>query len=355
MKPLEGIVVVDLTHAVAGPFCTRQLLLMGAEVIKVERPDGGDDFRARMGPGGRPVTFDALNAGKLSVVLDLKRESDRDRLLGLAAGADVLVENFRPGVMAELGLGWDRLRAANPRLVACSISGFGQSGPMSGVPAIEWSVQAALGLTDAYVDPAGDPLRLGLSVLDPFTGYYAFAQILAALRERERTGQGCSLDVAMADAAVTLMWAQVAETLASRPGRARPRLGRRGTMARFRTKDCTLFVAALHQRWFEGLCEEIGAPDLVGDPRFADDAERAKHPDELYRELSERLLGVSGRELEPRLNAKGIPAAVVRDLVEALDLPLVAERGLADGATERGPALGSDTDAVLARITGPRA
>jgi len=343
VSALQGVVVVDLTHAVAGPFCTLQLLRAGAEVIKVERPDGGDDFRARIGPGGRPVTFDALNAGKRSVVLDLKEEAGRGRLLGLVAGADVLVENFRPGVMDSLDLGWERLRAVNPRLIACSITGFGQAGPMSRVPAIEWSVQAAVGMTDAYLDPAGDPLRLGLSVLDPFTGFYAFARILAALRERDRTGAGCRLDVAMVDAAVTLMWPQVAETLASEAGHAQPRLGRRGTMARFPTADGTLFVAALQQPWFEGLCDEIDAADLARDPRFADPSGRAGRPDELYQELAMRLAAVSGRALEARLHARGIPAAIVRTLEEALSMPGVAERGLLAGAGEHGPELGADT------------
>jgi crotonobetainyl-CoA:carnitine CoA-transferase CaiB-like acyl-CoA transferase len=325
----------------AGPFCTRQLLLLGADVIKVERPDGGDDFRER------PATFDALNAGKRSVVLDLREEAARAALLRLVARADVLVENFRPGVLQGLGLGWDRIRTANPRLVLCSISGFGQAGDLRHVPAIEWSVQAASGMADAYVDPDGDPLRLGLSVLDPCTGLLACARILAALRERDATGTGQWLDVAMLDTAFALMWPQVAETAAAEPGGARPRLGRRGTMARFPTADGTLFVAALHQRWFEGLCEEIGAPELARNPRYASPAQRAARPDEVYAALATRLATRSGRDLERRLRDRGIPAAVVRTLEEAMALPEVAQRGLLDGAADRGPALGADTEAVL--------
>ena len=343
MSALEGVLVVDLTHAVAGPVCTRQLRLLGAEVVKVERPDGGDDFRAR------PRTFDALNAGKRSVVLDLRDPAGRDRLLALAALADVLVENFRPGVMRELDLGWDRLRARNPRLVYCSISGFGQEGDLRDAPAVEWSVQAASGMTASYVEPGGDPLQLGLSVLDPFTGHVAFARILAALRERDRTGAGQRLDVAMLDAAFTLMWPQVVETLAGAPG---SRLGRRGTMARFRTADGTMFIGALHQRWFEALCREIGAGDLPGDPRFADAAARAAHPDELHAELSRHLAGLSGRRLEGRLHRLGVPAAVVRSLEEATAFPAVAGRGLLEGAGERGPELGADTADVLGRLAG---
>jgi crotonobetainyl-CoA:carnitine CoA-transferase CaiB-like acyl-CoA transferase len=254
--------------------------------------------------------------------------------------------------MDELSLDWETLRGVNPRLVSCSISGFGQSGELSEMPAIEWSVQAASGMTAAYVDPVADPLRLGLSVLDPFTGYVAFAKILAALRERDATGLGQRLDVAMLDAAFTLMWPQVVETLASPAGEARPRLGRRGTMARFRTRDSTLFIAALHQRWFEALCEEIGAPGIAADARFVDADARARVPDELHAELARRLEGLSGRDLEPRLGARGIPAAVVRSLDEAAALPQAVERGLVVRARERGPDLGAHTAEVLAELAG---
>jgi CoA:oxalate CoA-transferase len=347
LSALAGVVVVDLTHAVAGPFCTRHLLLEGADVIKVERPDGGDDFRERRDASGRPSTFDALNAGKRSVVIDLRQEEGRRDLLGLVRRADVLVENYRPGVMEALGLGWPALLALNPRLVYCSISGFGLSGELRDAPAIEWSVQAATGMTDSYVDPAGDPLRPGLSVLDPFTGHLAFARILAALRQREADGQGRRLDVAMVDAAFTLMWPQVVETLRAEPGRSRPRLGRRGAMARFRTSDGAIFVAALHQRWFEAVCEEIGAGELVADPRFSTPAGRADHPDELHSALARRMAAVRGRDLERRLNARGIPAAVVRTLEEAAALPQVIGRGLVDGVEACGPELGEHTREVL--------
>ena len=354
MRPLEGILVADLTHAVSGPFCTHHLRLAGADVIKVERPDGGDDFRARHEPSGRPSTFNALNAGKRSVVLDLKSDAGREALLALVTRADVLVENFRPGAASELGLDWERLRALNPRLVYCSITGFGQSGDLREMPAIEWSVQAASGMTAAYVDPEGDPLRLGLSILDPFTGYFAFARILAALRERDLTGAGQRLDVAMLDAAFSLMWPQVVETAASAPGQARSRLGRRGTMARFKAADGTIFIAALHQRWFEGLCAEIGAPELVTDARFADPSARAAHPDEVHAELAARVATQRAADLEGRLTARGIPAAVVRSLEEAMSLSQVTARGLLEGAHDEGPELGADTAALLDKLRAPR-
>ena len=350
MKTLEGVLVADFTHAVAGPFCTLHLARLGADVVKVERPDGGDDFRSRIEQSGQPSTFIALNSGKRSLALDLKSDTGRAALKLLAQRADVLVENFRPGVAATLGLGWSDLSALNPRLIYVSISGFGQEGPLRDAPAIEWSVQAASGMTSAYVDPDGDRLRLGLSVLDPFTGYMAFAQVLAALRERDQTGLGKRLDVAMIDAATTLMWPQVVETLLSEPGRAKPRLGRRGTMARFRGSRSDIFVAALQQRWFEVLCEEIGALDLLVDERFRDPAARAAAPDELHAALSGRIAGQDADSLATRLNRRGVPAAVIRTLEEAIRGPHRTTRLAVDAAQLVAPALGQHTAEILAEL-----
>ncbi|HZV50922.1 MAG TPA: CaiB/BaiF CoA-transferase family protein [Candidatus Dormibacteraeota bacterium] len=343
MTPLQGVVVVDLTHALAGPFCTWHLARLGAEVIKVERPGVGDDFRSR------PATFLALNAGKRSLTLDLGHEDGREVLRRLVERADALVENFRPGVTERLGIGWEAMREVNPRLLYCSISGFGQEGPLHDLPAIEWSVQAVSGLTAAYLPPDTDPMHLGLSVLDPFTGYMAFALVLAGLMERERSGRGRHLDVSMLDAALTLARPQAVETALAGTGRSR--LGRRATMARFATEDGVLFVGALHDRWFEALCREIGAEELVRDPRFATAASRAQHPDQLYAELAARLRTRSGRELERRLTGLGLPAGLVRTIEEVLQHPHVRARGLVpEPARLRAPKLGEHTDAVLRQL-----
>src|SRR5215204_4003315 len=155
MQALDGIRVVDLTHAFSGPFCTQQLQLLGADVVKVEPPGVGDDFRER------PSAFVAVNAGKRSIVLDLKTDADREVLCRLVERSDVLVENYRPGVTEKLGITWDVLRDVNPRLIYCSISGFGQSGPLRDFPAIEWSVQAMSGMSASYLPEDGDGARLG--------------------------------------------------------------------------------------------------------------------------------------------------------------------------------------------------
>jgi CoA:oxalate CoA-transferase len=317
-QPLTGIKVVDLTHALAGPFCTHQLQLLGADVLKVEPPGHGDDFRAR------PGVFPALNAGKRSITLNLKSPDGFEILRRLLAEADVLVENYRPGVAAKLGLEWDSLQTLNPRLVYCSISGYGQSGPLRDVPAIEWAVQAMSGMTASYLSEDADRRQLGLGVLDPFSGYVAFSAILAALLQRHQTGQGQRVDVAMLDAALTLMSAGVAAHFLG----VEARESRRPTMARFPARDGTLFIGALHQPWFERLCRILDAPELLDDPRFADHAARQRHADALTTALEARVATRPADELERELVAAGLPASVVRTLPEILAHPHVRERGI---------------------------
>jgi CoA:oxalate CoA-transferase len=181
-QPLDGIRVTDLTHALSGPFCTQQLQLLGADVIKVEPPGSGDDFRER------PAVFAAMNAGKRSVVLDLKSPSGLDALHMIVAHADVLVENFRPAVTANLRIAWPNLREVNPRLIYRSISGYGQAGPLRDYPAIEWAVQAMSGMAASYIADDADGAYLGVGMLDLFSGYVAFSAILAALCNVNRPG-----------------------------------------------------------------------------------------------------------------------------------------------------------------------
>lgn len=318
-SPLAGIKVVDLTHAFAGPLCTHHLQLLGAEVLKVEPPGTGDDFRDYPG-----AIFQAVNAGKRSMTLNLKSEEGFGVLRALVQQADVLVENYRPGVPARLGITWETLQAINPRLIFCSISGFGQEGPLRDFPAIEWSVQAMSGMTAAYITEEMDRRKLGLSVLDPFSGYVAFSAILAALLQRQQTGVGQRIDVSMLDAAMTLMCGSVAGILNG----VEPRPAVRPTMARFRAQDRTLFIAALHQKWYESLCGILKAPDLATDPRFATHAARQQHADALTAELESRVAGCQAGDLERKLVAAGMPASLVRTLPEILAHPHIQGRGI---------------------------
>jgi CoA:oxalate CoA-transferase len=365
VAPLAGVTVVDLTHALAGPFCTHQLQLLGADVLKVEAPGIGDDFRAR------PGIFAAINAGKRSLTVNLKSPEGFEVVRRLLAEADVVVENYRPGVAAKLGFTWEMLHALNPRLIFCSISGYGQDGPLRDMPAIEWSVQAMSGMTASYVSAEADHRQLGLGVLDTFSGYSAFSSILAALLLRQQAGQGQRIDVAMLDGALVLMGGAVAAHAIG----SDERLSMRPTMARFPAEDRTLFIAALHPKWFESLCRILGASELVTDPRFADHASRQRNADALTGELEARTRTRSAAELERELVEAGLPASIVRTLPEILAHPHTRERGIlqqvsgADGGepmtlvgpafqfagTNLGfqgpvPALGQHTDAVLAKL-----
>jgi crotonobetainyl-CoA:carnitine CoA-transferase CaiB-like acyl-CoA transferase len=366
-QPLAGIRVVDLTHALSGPFCTAQLQLLGADVVKVEPPGSGDDFRER------PSVFAAMNAGKRSIVLDLKSASGLEMLQRLVARSDVLVENYRPGVTSNLHIAWSDLRELNPRLIYCSISGFGQTGPLRDYPAIEWAVQAMSGMTASYIDDDADGARLGLGVLDLFSGYVAYSAILAALLQRASTDTGQYIDASMLDAALVLMAPRVAAALLGE-GRGGD-LGRRPTMVRYRTRDRRIFVAALHRKWFERLCQIIGAPELLDDQRFATAASQAEHADELIAAIEAKLASRPAAAWERAFVEAGLPASVVRTLAEVLDEPHLQQRGILSevwapdlGTTARvvGPAfrfehdsphfqgpvprLGEHTEAVLAEL-----
>ena len=317
--PLDGIRVADLTHALSGSFCTQQLHLLGADVVKVE-PPAGDDFRER------PAVFAAINAGKRSVVLDLKSSAGRKALLRLVERSDVLVENFRPGVTQNLEIDWSSLRELNPRLIYCSITGYGQTGPLRDYPAIEWAVQAMSGMSASYISDDVDGAYLGVGVLDPFSGYVAFSAILAALLQRQETGVGQHIDVSMLDAAMLLMAPQVAALSVGNIGAPGSR-SRRPTMVRFRAQDRRLFVAALHRKWFVRLCEIIGAPELADDPRFASQSSQAEHADELIAAIEAKLAMRPAAEWETEFVRAGLPASVVRSLSELVAHPQMQARG----------------------------
>lgn len=364
--PLEGIRVVDLTHALAGPMCTYQMASYGADVIKVE-PPRGDDFRPR--PHGR---FAAVNAGKRSIVLDLKSEQGRTDLQGLIANADVVVENFRPGSAVQLGLDWTMLHERDPRLISCSISGFGQSGPMSQMPAIEWSVQAASGMASVYLDDNADEMHLGIGMLDPFTGYMAFTAVMTALFNRERTGKGARLDIAMLDAAFVLSCGGITSSLMGGPHS----LGRRPSMARFKARDRSIFVAALDPRWMKRFLEILGAPHLLDDERFATSSALQENAHAFIETINSLLGNDDAHNWEAKLIAAGIPAGATRTLGEAASSEQAQLRNLIHTApSENGeialvgggfgfpplgrasagsvPRLGEHTEAILSELHHP--
>ncbi|MEO6184980.1 MAG: CoA transferase, partial [Steroidobacteraceae bacterium] len=272
---LEGIRVADFSHVMAGPYATHLLRLLGAEVIKVEAPGRGDAMRyygADRSYDGMAPAFIAVNAGKKSIVLDLKKEADLDAARSLVARCDVMVENFRPGVMQRLGLDWPAAQKLNPRLVYCSVSGYGQSGPRRDWPAIDNIVQATSGMMSLGGDPDGPPMRVGFPVVDTLTGQTAAFAILAALLRRERGGEGEYLDVAMFDATLAFMASAVVPYLVT--GRALERTGNTGysgqpTSALFAARDGhRISLGVVQQHQFEQLARLLDRPQWLSDARF---------------------------------------------------------------------------------------
>ncbi len=332
---LEGIRVADFSHVMAGPYATHLLRLLGAEVIKVEAPGRGDAMRyygADRSYDGMAPAFIAVNAGKKSIVLDLKKPSDLDAARSLVARCDVMVENFRPGVMQRLGLDWPAAQKLNPRLVYCSVSGYGQSGPRRDWPAIDNIVQATSGMMSLGGDPDGPPMRVGFPVVDTLTGQTAAFAILAALLRRERGGEGEYLDVAMFDATLAFMASAVVPYLVT--GRALERTGNTGysgqpTSALFAARDGhRISLGVVQQHQFEQLARLLDRPQWLSDARFADPDLRRANAVAMQAELAAVLLSRDAAEWEGLLSAAGIPCGMVRDIGEAMSLPALDERAL---------------------------
>lgn len=332
-RPLAAYTVLDLTNVLAGPFCGHQLAHMGARVIKVETPDGGDLARqlgadAALNASRMGVSFLAQNAGKESVALDLKDAAAKAAFLALVARADVLVENFRPGVMQRLGLGYERLKAVNPDLVYCAISGFGQDGPNAHAPAYDQIVQGMAGVMAVTGTEDSGPLRAGYPVADTvggLTGAFAIAAALAAPRGE----RGVFIDVSMLESTLATMgWAVsnwlVAGVQARRVGNENMTAAPSGA---FRAADALLNIAANKQEQFEALMRAIGREDLLADPRFALREARLAHRFELKALIEERLAQQPAAHWVAVLIERGVPAGEVWDLPRVLDSAQVRERG----------------------------
>jgi CoA:oxalate CoA-transferase len=333
--PLAGFRVLDLTNVLAGPFCTYQLALMGAEVIKIEAPDGGDlarqlgadleRSRALMG-----ASFLAQNAGKKSVALDLKQAEGKAAFLALTKDADVVVENFRPGVMDRLGLGYETLKVIRSDLVYCAISGFGQRGPMRGAPAYDQIIQGLSGAMSITGDATSAPLRVGYPVADSVGGMTAAFAVAAALAGRSRHGEGAFIDVSMLDSTIATMGWIVSNYLIA--GQTPAPMGNDNFTAApsgaFATADGLLNIAANKQEQFVTLVRVIGRPDLVEDERFAEREARKRHRAALTCEIEAALAARPAHEWETLLNQVGVPAGRVLTVPAALALEQVKQRGL---------------------------
>jgi crotonobetainyl-CoA:carnitine CoA-transferase CaiB-like acyl-CoA transferase len=344
---LAGLRVADFSRVLAGPFATMLLADLGAEVTKVERPGAGDETRS-WGPPfddrGRSTYFQAVNRNKRSVSLDLKDPAGNERARRLALEADVLFENFRPGLMSEIGLGYEQLQAQNPRLIYCSITGFG-SGSGAPLPAYDLLVQALGGLMSVTGERDGDPQKVGVALVDVLAGLFAVVGVLAALRHRELTGEGQRVEVDLLSSLLAALVNQAASyTLAGvvprRLGNAHPSVA---PYELFQTRDGQLVLAVGNDRQFAALCEVLAAPELADDPRFADNGARVVNRDALQIALEERLAVRAAADWAELLTAARVPAGVVNDigaafaLAERLELePIVAiERD--DGTVSRLP------------------
>jgi CoA:oxalate CoA-transferase len=332
---LEGIRVLDLTNVLAGPFGAYQLALLGADVIKVEAPGSGDLARqlgadAQLNGALMGASFLAQNAGKRSVTVNLKSAAGAQVFRRLVQSADVVIENFRPGVMERLELGYETLRQARPGLVYCAISGFGQDGPLKDNPAYDQIVQGLSGVMSVTGDAASAPLRVGYPVADTIGGLTAAFAIAAALVRRARTGEGEFIDVSMLEATLVTMGWQVSNWLIAG---IRPQpLGNENMTAApsglFATGDGPLNIAANQQQQFETLAQLIGRPELAQDPRFAEREARKRNRFVLKAEIETALAGKSAAEWSTLFNARGVPAGEVLDIPAVLAHPQIVSRGL---------------------------
>ena len=351
-QPLAGVRVADFSHVMAGPFASHLLRLLGAEVIKIESKRG-DAFRNYGGDrrfDGMSPAFIAANVGKKSIALDLKDPEEQDIARRIVARSDVLIENFRPGVIARLGFGYEEVRKTNPRLVYCSVSGYGQESPQRDWPAIDNIVQATSGmmmLSGAEGDP---PVRVGFPIVDTLTGQTSAVAILAALLQRERTGEGAYIDVAMLDATMAFMTSALTPFLIT--GETLKRLGNTGysglpTAGLFRTRDARhVSLGVVQDNQFAALARHLGREDWLTDPRFASADARRTHFDELYVQLTAIFLTRDAADWETRLSEAGVPCGKIRHVSEAADLCRadallhVAIEGLPTGVEVAVPSLG---------------
>ncbi|AXG14534.1 CaiB/BaiF CoA transferase family protein [Intrasporangium calvum] len=359
---LSGLLIADFGRVLAGPYATMLLADLGAEVIKVERPATGDDTRAWGPPwsDGQATYFQGVNRNKESVTADLTAEEGRAAARALAMRADVVVENFRPGVMGRLGLDYDTLRESNPRLVYCSITGFG-SGAGAALPGYDLLVQAMGGLMSITGDPDGDPMKVGVALVDVITGLHAAVGILAAVRHAARTGEGQRVEVNLLSSLLSALVNQAqgyvgAGVVPLRMGNRHPSIA---PYEAFRTQDRLLVLAVGTDRQFGALCDVLGLPELARDPRFATNDQRVAHRDELCIFVGDRLGMRPADHWFKALMDRGVPCGPINTIDEGF--ALAVQLGLDPVAhvpqkAAPPPGLGQDeavTPATLATVANP--
>ncbi len=331
--PLEGIRVLDLSRILAGPSCTQALADLGAEVWKIEPPGRGDDTRGWMPPeiDGASTYYLCCNRLKKSVAVDLRTEEGRRNVRALADEADIVVENFRPSSLRRFGLDPDSLMSANPRLIYCSISGYGRTGPRAEEGGYDFTIQAESGLMAITGEPDGAPMKLGVAISDLATGMNAVQAILAALFARERSGRGQHLDIALLDSAVALL-ANVATGHLNSTRDTRRYGNAHATIVPyqlFATADSTLALACGNDGQFQALCRNVlGRDDLADDPRFLRNRDRVAHREALVGELETEFAAEETRFWLDRLKAAGVPGGQVRSVPEVFAAEDVLGRGL---------------------------
>jgi CoA:oxalate CoA-transferase len=329
--PFAGVLIADLTHALSGPFCTMLLGELGARVVKVERPPAGDISRA-FAPmvDGFGTMFTFANRGKESIVLDIEAHPDRELLLSLVRRADVVVENFRPGTLEHHGIGYDALRAINPRIILASISGFGSTGPDHWEGAYDTVIQAMSGIMSVTGFRDGPATMVGDAIADCLAGTFTFGAIGAALFARERSGVGAHIDIAMFDCLLSILQNSLGVYLGT--GVTPPRIGNNLSICApfgvFRTGDGELAICAGDNPTFAKLAGALDRPQLVTDPRFATQDARIANLDELRAALEDALAPHSAQQWVERLQHAGVPCGAVNNVAQAADDPQTAARNM---------------------------
>ena len=328
---LAGIRVIDLSRVLGGPYCGQILADHGADVLKIEPPQG-DETRTWGPPfeNGVASYYMGLNRNKRGMRLDLTQTADREQLLELLADADVLLENFKTGTLEKWGLGYDTLQQKFPRLVHCRVSGYGADGPLGGLPGYDAAIQALSGIMSVNGETGGEPLRVGLPVVDMVTGLNAVIGVLLALQERQRSGQGQFVEAALYDCGLSLLHPHAANwfgdgRMPGRTGNAHPNIY---PYDAFPTGTVPVFLAVGNDRQFQQLCEVLGEPALATDAGFASAAGRSVHRARLRERLVALMAPFDGEALVEQLSLKGVPCAPILDVPQALNHPHTAHRGM---------------------------